>query len=284
MQRVGWIDSAAKREYNMIFKDGWSNRILIADDQQGIHQDFEEMLNPDLIKLSSDQLALAFDVGVTENFIPEFDLLHANTGEEAYKKVVEAIESDNPIAVAFIDVRMPSSWDGVKTTHKIREIDRDIEIVIMTAYTSKPLSEIVNNTELLHKLLYVRKPFAREEIQQMAISLVEKWNVGKELIERNKQLAHSEQLLQEKLDDALTKMLGGLLPICAECKMIRDEDGSWDRIDVYIQNHTNAKFTYGICPECTERLYPELYEDQDEFHDNEAKTRNPKHTILSSTP
>ena len=246
----------------MIFKDGWSNRVLIADDQQGIHRDFEEMLNPDLIKLSSDQLAMAFGLDAEESFLPEFELLHADTGEEAYRKVKEAIETDNPIAVAFIDVRMPPGWDGVKTTHKIREIDRDIEIVIMTAYTSKPLSEIVNNTELLHKLLYVRKPFAREEIQQMAISLVEKWNVGRELAERTEQLEHSEQLLREKLDDALAKMLGGFLPICAECKKIRDEDGSWDRIDVYIQNHTNAKFTYGICPECTKRLYPEFHEDK----------------------
>ncbi len=245
----------------MNFKDGWNNRVLIADDQKDIHQDFEEMLKPSLIRPSTDRLAMAFNSNVSENFLPEFELLHAESGEEAYMKVKETRDAGNPIAVAFIDVRMPPGWDGVKTTHEIREIDKDIEIVIMTAYTSKPLSEIISNIELLHKLLYVRKPFAREEIQQMTIALVEKWNIERELAERNEQLARSEQLLRKELQDALAKMLGGYLPVCAECKEIRDEDGSWSKIDVYIQNHTDAKFTYGICPECKERLYPELYED-----------------------
>ena len=87
----------------------------------------------------------------------------------------------------------------------------------------------------------------------MTISLVVKWNVEREL-------EKSKQMLEEQLADALTKMLKGLLPICAGCKKIRDENGEWVQIDVYIQNHTDAKFTYGICSECKERLYPELYE------------------------
>ena len=246
----------------MNFKDGWNNRVLIADDQRDIHQDFEEMLNPILVKPSTDRLARAFSSDASENFLPKFEILHAESGEKAYRKVKETKDAGDPIAVAFIDVRMPPGWDGVKTTYEIREVDKDIEIVIMTAYTSKPLSEIISNIELLHKLLYVRKPFAREEIQQMTISLVEKWNVERELAEKNEQLARSEQLLRRELQDALARMLGGFLPICAECKEIRDEDGSWSRIDVYIQNHTDAQFTYGICPECRERLYPELYRDR----------------------
>ncbi len=58
----------------------------------------------------------------------------------------------------------------------------------MTAYSDKPLSEIIHDMELLHKLLYIRKPFSREEIQQMTISLVEKWNTEMEL-EQNRQKA-----------------------------------------------------------------------------------------------
>jgi len=164
-----------------------------------------------------------------------------------------------------MDLRMPPGWDGVETTRKIREIDKDIEIVVMTAYTNKPLSDIVSNIELLHKLLYVRKPFAREEIQQMTISLVEKWNVERELAERNRQLALSEKALQEQLEDALARILSGFLPICAECKKIRNDHGNWDQIDVYLQSRTYTKFTYGICPECRKKLYPELYEDSVKF-------------------
>ena len=245
----------------MKFKDGWNNRVLIVDDQEDIHKDFEEMLNPASVSAPTDDLARAFDSDTDESFLPEFEILHARSGKEAYEKIKESIETLNPFAVAYMDVRMPPGWDGIDTTCKIREIDKHIEIVIMTAYTSKPLSEIVHNIELLHKLLYVRKPFAREEIQQMTISLVEKWNVESELAEKNRQLAHNEQKLQQQLEDAVAKMLRGLLPICSGCKKIRDEDGEWNQIDVYIQNHTDAQFTYGICPECRKRLYPELYQD-----------------------
>ena len=244
----------------MKFRDDWSNRVLIVDDQDEIHQDFEEMLNPGFVSSKTEELARAFNPDMDDDFLPKFELIHIRNGEEAYEKVKEANELDNPIAVAYIDVRMPPGWGGVETTRRIREIDKDIEIIIMTAYTSKPLSEIVHNIELLHKLLYVRKPFAREEIQQMTIALVEKWNVERELAEKNQQLELRGQTLQRQVDDMLTKMLSGFLPICAGCKRIRD-DGDWRQIDVYIQQHTDANITYDICPECKEKLYSELYEE-----------------------
>ena len=173
---------------------------MIVDDQEEIHQDFKEMLTPSLMKSSSDDLAKAFDADIDLSFLPEFELLHAQNGKEAYEKIKEAIEENNPIAVAYIDIRMPPGMDGIETTRRIREIDKDIEIVIITAYTDKPLSEIVHDMELLNKLLYIRKPFAREEIQQITLSLVEKWNIEKELAEKNQQLALNKQRLECVLD------------------------------------------------------------------------------------
>jgi len=165
----------------MKFKREWNNRILVVDDQENIHQDIEEMLKPGLIDTTADNLAKVFGSEVDLDFLPDFDIIHAKSGNEAYDKVKHHLVTDNPIAVAYIDMRMPPGWDGVETIRKIREIDKNIEIVIMTAYTDKPLSEIIYDMELLNKLLYIRKPFAREEIQQMTISLVEKWNVELEL-------------------------------------------------------------------------------------------------------
>ena len=244
----------------MKFRDGWNNRVLIVDDQDEIHQDFEEMLNPGFVSESIEELARAFDPEMDDDFLPKFELIHAQSGKEAYRIIKEANEEGNPIAIAYIDVRMPPGWSGVETTRRIRMIDREIEIVIMTAYTGKPLSEIVQSIELLHKLLYVRKPFAREEIQQMTIALVEKWNVESELAERNRQLALREQSLQRQVEELLTKVLSGFLPICAGCKKIRDEDDSWNHLDVYIKQHTDADITYDICPECQIKFYPEIYE------------------------
>jgi len=164
----------------MKLKNGWNNRILVVDDVENIHQDFEEMLRPSSIQTVVDNLAKAFGSNTDESFLPELEILHAKSGKEAYEKVKDAVENNSPIAVIYVDMRMPPGWDGVETIRKIRSIDRNIEIVIMTAYTDKPLSEIIIDMDLLDKLLYIRKPFAREEIQQMTISLVEKWNVGME--------------------------------------------------------------------------------------------------------
>ncbi|MBL7647126.1 MAG: PAS domain S-box protein [Candidatus Hydrogenedentes bacterium] len=54
------------------------------------------------------------------------------------------------------------------------------------------------------------------------------------------------------------KTLSGLLPICASCKKIRDDKGSWNQIEVFIRDHSDAEFSHGICPDCIRQLYPEL--------------------------
>lgn len=69
------------------------------------------------------------------------------------------------------------------------------------------------------------------------------------LEERNSEL---EQTLGE------LKILQGLLPICAFCKKIRDDEGYWDQIKTYLRKHADVEFSHAICPECEKRLYPEL--------------------------
>ena len=184
----------------MEFKQDWNYRVLVVDDQREIHQDFEEMLTPGVTGASTDDLAEAFASEVDESFLPKFELLHARSGAEAYNMIKMAIETDNPIAVAYIDIRMPPGMDGIETTRRIRAIDKNIEIVLMTAYTDKSLGEIVREMDLLHKLLYIRKPFAREEIQQITLALAEKWNVESELGDKRRQLEISNQRLKAVLD------------------------------------------------------------------------------------
>ena len=188
--------------------DGWpaaavrggSARVLIVDDEKEIHEDFEDMLRrpggP-----GSDQLAAAF---VAEESTAElnldFELQHASNGEEAYELIAAGKRSEQPIAVAYVDVRMPPGIDGIETVRRIRSIDHEVEIVIMTAYADKPLPEIVQDMELLHKLLYIRKPFAREEVQQITLALTEKWGVERELAARRREIALSHQRLEAVLD------------------------------------------------------------------------------------
>ncbi|WP_371801843.1 hypothetical protein [Candidatus Lokiarchaeum ossiferum] len=61
---------------------------------------------------------------------------------------------------------------------------------------------------------------------------------------------------------AQVKELTGYLPICSECKKIRDDRGSWTQIEQYIRNHSEAEFSHSICPECAERLYGDLLKDE----------------------
>ena len=68
-----------------------------------------------------------------------------------------------------------------------------------------------------------------------------------------------EELITE-LRDAVANIrtLKGLLPICASCKKIRDDKGYWQQIEAFISKHSEAEFTHGICPDCVQKLYPEL--------------------------
>jgi hypothetical protein len=75
----------------------------------------------------------------------------------------------------------------------------------------------------------------------------------KDIVERRK----AESELREAL--AQVKTLTGLLPICANCKKIRDDNGYWSSVEKYISTHSEAEFTHGICPECLEKLYPSYY-------------------------
>ena len=84
-----------------------------------------------------------------------------------------------------------------------------------------------------------------------------------DITERKINEEEREKLLK-KLQEAIAnvKTLHGLLPICASCKKIRDDKGYWNQIEIYIDEHSDAKFTHGICPECVKKLYSEETEDE----------------------
>jgi hypothetical protein len=73
----------------------------------------------------------------------------------------------------------------------------------------------------------------------------------------SKQAAAERERLIAQLQDALAsvKLLSGLLPICASCKRIRDENGNWRQIETYISGHSEAQFSHGVCPDCFRKLY-----------------------------
>ena len=98
---------------------------------------------------------------------------------------------------------------------------------------------------------------------------------GKLLMVRNiskqKEMETEREALIETLQTTLAqvKTLRGLLPICANCKKIRDDEGYWQDVAVYVRDHTEAEFSHSICPDCLPQLYPTIYGNKKT--DNEQK-------------
>jgi PAS domain S-box-containing protein len=78
-----------------------------------------------------------------------------------------------------------------------------------------------------------------------------------DISERKRAEAERERLIRE-LQDALSNIrtLRGMLPICSNCKKVRDDKGYWNQIETYIRDHSEAEFSHGICPQCFRALYP----------------------------
>jgi PAS domain S-box-containing protein len=89
--------------------------------------------------------------------------------------------------------------------------------------------------------------------------------VVEDITARKEAEAEREKLIAD-LQEALAKVktLSGLLPICASCKKIRDDNGYWNQIEVFIKEHSDAEFTHSFCPECIKTLYPEIFNDMPE--------------------
>ena len=83
--------------------------------------------------------------------------------------------------------------------------------------------------------------------------------VDRDITQHKREEQERLKLIQD-LTDALShvKTLSGLLPICASCKKIRDDRGYWQQVETYIKERSNADFTHGICPDCVQRLYPDI--------------------------
>jgi methyl-accepting chemotaxis protein len=128
--------------------------------------------------------------------------------------------------------------------------------VVFSRFITRPLATLAGAAEA----------FGRGEVNR-AVVVDSDDEVGElakvfNLMVENRQRADEEreQLISE-LQQALNevKTLRGILPICSACKKIRSDQGSWQQIESYIRDHSDAEFTHGICPDCAQRLYPDQW-------------------------
>ncbi|HJP17545.1 MAG TPA: response regulator [Nitrospinota bacterium] len=164
------------------------------------------------------------------------------SGEEAIKKA----EEDMPDLV-LMDIELEGKMDGIEAAGVIRA-RLDIPVVYLTAHSDE---KILERAKLTEPFGYILKPFKKGELQSNIEMALYKYKVEKKLKKTN-------QELQDALDKV--KLLSGLIPICANCKDVRDDGGNWKQVEDYIQTHSEAQFSHGICIKCTKELYPEFYD------------------------
>jgi len=91
---------------------------------------------------------------------------------------------------------------------------------------------------------------------------LDQWNLRKEIEKYPVMAFELLQMLSRRIrtiEKSMINMLGALLPICANCKKIRESNGTWTPIEEYITDRSEAEFSHSICQECAEKLYPEFY-------------------------
>ncbi len=249
-------------------------RILVVDDNPSIHEDFKKILPARQEEENTlNDLLLEFldeeDSDKRPSYEPEYIIDHAYQGEEAFRLVSEAEDSGNPYALLFVDVRMPPGWDGIETIRRIWEKYPHNEVVICTAYSDYSWEEILEKLGTSDQLQFLRKPFDVVSIKQMALALTKKWNLARKSRQYTEDLENEVQartkelrLKIEELEKAMSeiKALQGILPMCAWCHKVRNDDNYWQQVDDYLSSHSIAEISHGICPECYDKMMNQLDE------------------------
>ncbi len=164
-------------------------------------------------------------------------------------EVLETLKSDGTYQFAIFDWMMPE-LDGIGLIKKIRE-NKKYEGIYIILLTAKNFKEDVVTGLNAGADDYMAKPFDKEE-------LLARIRVGERILKL--QSALNERVLQ--LRNALEKIstLQGLIPMCAGCKKIRDDEGYWQEVEQYIMDNSEARFSHGLCPACVDKYYPEYRE------------------------
>ena len=168
-------------------------------------------------------------------------------GAEAW----EVLRKPGAPALAILDWMMPQ-LSGPDVIRRVRErpTDQPPYLMILTSRADK--SDIIAGLEAGAND-YLSKPFNVGE-------LCARVEVGRHIVELQASLAAKiEELRQAALQ---IKTLRGIVPICASCKMIRDDKGYWNQVESYISAHTEGLFSHSLCPSCVRRLYPEFADEE----------------------
>lgn len=168
-----------------------------------------------------------------------YDVIEASEGVEA----LEILQGATGPIVGLIDWEMPK-MEGIEVCQEVRKIENPppIYLILLTVRDSKQdtvtgLKAGAND--------YITKPFDKTE-------LLARVAIGRQMVQLQQTLTERVAELGEALISV--KQLGGLLPICSYCKKIRDDQNYWQQVESYVGQHSDAKFSHSICPQCYEDI------------------------------
>jgi DNA-binding NtrC family response regulator len=143
--------------------------------------------------------------------------------------------------VILLDLVLPDGPMGLETFEKVYAQAPHVPIIVLTGHDDDEL--------------------AVASVQKGAQDYLVKDQVTGSVLGRSIQYAIERKKLLIQLEHSATeiKQLRGFLPICMNCKKIRDDKGYWTQLEIYISSHSEAEFSHGMCPECAEKLYPAIY-------------------------
>jgi len=179
-----------------------------------------------------------------------YEVYEATTGHEC----LEATRAHRPDMI-LLDVMLPD-MTGVEVCRQIKndeELRRAFVILVSGVRVS---SEYQADGLNVGADGYMIKDMTNREFLARVSSMVRIKRVEDALREKEKE----QQKLISELREALAeiKTLKGLIPICASCKKIRDDEGYWNQLEAYLSKHTDAVFTHSLCPECVKEWKSEI--------------------------
>ena len=184
--------------------------ILIVDDLPSIHDNFRSILVPDHFEEKGEELDAMLDKIVGQKSKrskarfrpPNYRIDSAFQGEEAISMVDRAFDEGRPYSLIFMDVRMPPGMDGIQTIQEIWNKHPDISMVICTAFSDYSWEEIQVVLGGSGRLMFLRKPFDKVAVQQMAMTLTTRWKLAREAAFNTERLESQVAARTQELDKA----------------------------------------------------------------------------------
>jgi signal transduction histidine kinase len=159
-----------------------NRRILVIDDNEAIHESYRTILEDDVanaISVDEEETAI-FGAALDSSEQELFEVDSAFQGILGLEKVQRASQEGRPYAMAFVDVRMPPGWDGVKTVERIWQVDSELQVVFCTAYSDYTWQEMIQKLGRTDQMLILKKPFDNMEVYQLAHALTKKWHLNRQ--------------------------------------------------------------------------------------------------------